>query len=498
LKKYNIPAATLMTAMAVLAVLAISCVSTPTATKAPEWTLTTPAPDTTNTYFVASSSDSKGDTALATEDAAISLISQITRYMGVEISVETTGVAKGTLDTYSADVTSVVKQSGSSRVSGFSIKDRFVLQDKNGMVTVYILAQYITSDLEKEKARIKALFIEKEDAVAKPEAAGDSAADSGRHFDAIKSYIEALVAASGSDIDNADIKLERNANKARTILGKIRFIKVDAPTTAGLGKDYSRPFQARLAYGEGDSAPGIPGAEIFVTYQRRQSSGRVVTKTERAMTDGKGIVSFAPPPPDFVGKATLSFALNLDSTRELLDKIPAKYEAFAEAIGDDLARRSISFDYTIASEARNVTTGLAVVELDADGKPVSTTSAQGGLLETLAKEKFKIGLAPLDGAMIASLDDAAILKAGKAQYGSGIARLIYGVARIDKAEKDGSMWQATARLSVRCVDFATGIILYSVEKTAIVVASDEAGARRNALVQVAKEAVAKDLMANLP
>jgi hypothetical protein len=498
MKMFSNRSALILVAIAMATALTLSCVSTPPAAKAPEWTMTTPAPDATNTYFVASSSDSKGDTALATDDAANSLISQITRYMGVDISVETTGVAKGTLDTYSADVTSVVKQSGTSRVSGFSIKDRFVGKDTNGMVTVYILAQYITADLEKEKARIKALFIEKQDAVAKPEAAGDAAAGAGRHFDAIKSYVEAVVAASGSDIDNADIKLERNANKARTILGKIRFIKVDAPATAGLGKDYPEPFLARLAFGEGDSAPGIPGAEVFVTYQRRQSSGRVVTKTERAMTDGKGIVSFTPPPPDFVGKATLSYALNLDSTRELLDKIPVKFAAYVEAIGDDLARRSISFEYTIASEARNVATGIAVVDLNDDGKPVSTTSAQGGLLETLAKEKFKIGLAQLDGAMVASLDDAAILKAAKAQYGSGISRLIYGVARIDKAEKDGSMWQATARLSVRCVDFATGVILYSVEKTAIVVASDEASAKRNALVQVAKDAVAKDLMANLP
>ncbi|GAB1456479.1 hypothetical protein MASR2M48_17870 [Spirochaetota bacterium] len=60
------------------------------------------------------------------------------------------------------------------------------------------------------------------------------------------------------------------------------------------------------------------------------------------------------------------------------------------------------------------------------------------------------------------------------------------------------MWQATARMTVRCVEFSTGIILYSVEKTAISVASDEASAKRAALLQVARDAVAKDLMANLP
>ena len=485
-------------AMAVAAALmGASCVSAPETAKAPEWTLSTPAPDASYTYFVGSSSDDKGDVALATEDAAIALISQITRYMGVEITVETTGEARGTLDSYTADVTSVVKQSGASRVSGFSIKDRYVVR-QGTMATVYILAQYVTADLNKEKARIAAMFKEKEDAVAKPEAAGDSAASAGRYFDAIKNYVEAVVAASGSDIANADIKLERNVNKARAVLGKLQFIKVDAPTTAGLGKDYAKPFQARLAYGEGDTAPGIPGAEVFVTYQRRQSSGRVVTRTERVLTDARGIAGFAPPPPDFVGKATLGFVLNLDSTRELLDKIPAKYAAFVEAIGDDMARRAISFEYVIASMAKTVPTGVVVIDLSDDGKPASTSIAQGGLFETLAKEKFKAGLAPLGADMVAALDDAAVLKAAKAQYGSGLSRLIYGVARVERAALDGTMWQATARMTVRCVDFATGMILYSVEKTAIVVASDEASARRSAMLQVARDAVAKDLMANLP
>ena len=178
--------------------------------------------------------------------------------------------------------------------------------------------------------------------------------------------------------------------------------------------------------------------------------------------------------------------------------LPAKYAAFADAINDDMGRRSISFEYVIASMARTVPTGVAVVDLNDEGKPASTTVAQGGLFETLAKEKFKAGLAPLDAAMVAALDDAAVLTAAKQKYGSGLARLIYGVARIDGVTKDGSMWQATARMTVRCVEFASGAILYSTEKTAIVVASDEASARRSALLQVGRDAVAKDLMANLP
>ncbi|GAB1431427.1 hypothetical protein MASR2M29_00520 [Spirochaetota bacterium] len=478
----------------------ISCVSGPAPAEqksAPEWILRTPAPDATYSYFVASSSDANGDTALATEDAAVSLISQITRYMGVDISVATTGEAKGTIDSYSAEVKSVVKQTGASKLSGFTIKDRYVVKEGK-MVTVYVLAQYITSDLNKEKARIAAVFKEKEDAVAKPELAGDSAASQGRAFDAIKFYIEAAVAASGSGIDNADIKMERNVNKARALLGKLRFVRIDAPSSANLAQNYPKPFMAKLVFGESDTAPGIPGAEAYVSFQRRQTSGRVISRTERVMTDSSGVISFSPPPPDFVGKATLKFSLNLDSARDLLDKMPDKFAAYVDAISEDMSRRSLDFDYTIVSMAKTVPTGVVIIDLDKDGKAAGSSTAQGGLFEAIAKEKFKVGLAPIDASLVISMNDSQILKVAKAQYGSNLQRLIYGIAKPVSAEKDGSMWQAQASVSVRCIDFATGMILYSGEKTAIAVAADEASARKAALLQAARDAIAKDLMANLP
>jgi hypothetical protein len=48
------------------------------------------------------------------------------------------------------------------------------------------------------------------------------------------------------------------------------------------------------------------------------------------------------------------------------------------------------------------------------------------------------------------------------------------------------------------VDLRTGQVLYSGEKSAISVAADEAGAKRAAIVQVSREVIGKDLLANLP
>lgn len=481
-----------------IALVCAGCVSSPAQkAPAPAWVLSTPAPDATYTYFVASSSDERGDAALATEDAAAALISQITRFMGVTVTVETTGIARGSLDEYSAEVTSVVRQQGTSRIAGFSVKDRYESRE-GSRITVYILAQYVTADLNREKARIAALFREREDAVSRPEAAGDAAVAAGRAFDAIKSYVEAAVAASGSDIDNADVKMERNVNKARTVLGRLRFVRVDAPSVAALGRPFPKPFQAKLVYGEGDAAPGVPGAEVFMVYQTRNAAGRTLTRTERGLTDANGVVSFAPPPPDFVGRASFTFRLSFDALRDLMDRIPVRYDAYVQALADDMGRRLLSFDYSVTSAAKDVATGVVVIDLAGEGAAATTSVAQGALFEVLAREKFKAGLAPLDAALIISGDDARIIEAARRQYSPALGRVIYGTALVTQAAKDGTMWTASARMSVKVVDLANGMVLYATEKLAMAVGADEAAARRAALQQVAREAVAKDLMTNLP
>jgi hypothetical protein len=487
-----------MSAFLLLPLFILSCVSEPKQASAPAWVLNPPPPDGDYTYFVGYSSAGGGDIAKATDDATANLVASIMNYIGTRITVDSTATAKASLESYQADIVQSVRSESAGRLTGFMVKERFQAPGPNSSITMYILAAYQTKELEKEKARIAALFREREDAVAKPEAAGDAAVSAGRWFDAVKSYVEAAVAASGSDIDNADVKMERTINKARAVLAKLRFVRVDGPATAALGKAYPKPFQARLVYGEGDAAPGIPGAEVAMVYQTRNAAGRILTRTERGLTDARGVVSFSPPPPDFVGKASFSYRLNFDSLRDLMDRIPLKYDAYAQALADDMGRRILSFDYTITSAAKDIATGVVVIDLLDDGKQAGTVIAQGGLFETLAKEKFKAGLAPIDPAVLISGDDARILALAKRDYGSALGRIIYGSAKIESAVKDGSMWQASARMSVKCVDLATGIILYATEKTAIAVASDEAGARRAALQQVARENIAKDLMVNLP
>lgn len=464
----------------------------------PDWVLSTPKADSTNTYFVGQAPAPGGDLATGTDDAAANLIAGIMQYIGVKVSVDTSATARASLDAYSADIRQTVKTQSNNRLSGFQIKEKYVYADKkSGAKTVYVLAAYATADLEKEKARIQALFKEREDAVAKPEAAGQALLGSGRYYEAAQKFIEAAVAASGSDIDNADVKMERNAAAARNALAKLRFVKGGEAYKAFLGKAFERPFELKLVAGEGDGAPGVPGAKLLVSYQRKQGS-RTVSKTESAVTDGSGRLSYAPPAPDFVGKAKLLVRLDFQSSLDLLDSLPASYAAYRDALEEEIQSKYVEIAYEVSSAARGVPTALALVDLDDSGAVASGARTEAGLLEALSREKFDVRSSGLDAALVAGMDDAAIAAAGKAAPGKKFLRLVYGAAKITGVRKDGSTYLADAKASVKAVDLTSGSLLYSAEKTATGLGADEASARAAAYRELGLNAIGKDLLSSLP
>jgi hypothetical protein len=466
--------------------------------KAPEWIFESPKPDATNTYFVGYSSSESGDAAAAANDAATSLIASITQYLGVKLTATTDAQAKATLDSYSASIKSTVTSSSTNQVAGFVVKERFVQkakERKSKRVTVYILASYVTSDLEREKSRILKAFQEKIDAVARPEAEGRALEQDGRVYEAVRKYVEAAVAASGADIDNPDIKLERNMNNARTALARLRF---DASASAGykglVGAAFPKPFAARLVSGEGAGAPGVPGAIVLLSYQRK-SGTRTVSKTESVMTDSSGSISFTPPPPDFVGKAKFGLRLDFQSTIDLLGKLPEKHAALRDSLEDEMRAKYADIPYEVSSGAKSVPMAVAIADLDENGAPVSGTKAQAGLLEVLLREKFAVKGVPIAADKIASMDEAEIAKAAKAA--GAFERVAFGTASVESVRKDGMSYLATGKVVVKVLDIASGSVLYQAERGATGIGDDEKAARAAAYREMGRGAIGQDLLANL-
>lgn len=477
--------------IATLAVLA-SCAATP---KVPDWVLSNPPPDSSNTYFVGQASGK--DTASAANDAAADLIARIMQYIGVTVKVNSSATAKASLDAYSAEIRQTVETQSSNRLSGFQVKQKYVRTDpKTGIVTVYILASYATSDLNREKKRIQDLFQEKIDAVARPEAEGDELAGLNSPLKAAMKYIEAMSAASGSDIENADIKLERNAKKAREQISRIALIIEPAGTLAGtLGLSAPR-ISIRLVADKALSASPIPDAQITVSYPRKLSSGRMGSKTETLVTDRTGVAQLQLPLPDFVGKGIISAQLDLSSSLALLDNLPKKFEPLRASIEDEIASRTASVSYAVSSNAKHVPTAVALLETTETGKPAGTSFAQSGVLEVLSKEGFSLQTLTIPSEFFAA--DQLLVDTARKAVQPGVQRLIYGIVRIDNARAENNMFIASASGQVTVIDLASSQVLYKTSKSWQAIGTSESAARQNVLRELGSKIFGPDILANLP
>jgi hypothetical protein len=392
-----------------------------------------------------------------------------------------------------------VETQSTNRLSGFKVSQKYLRTDSaSGKVTVYILASYLTADLNKEKARIAALFQEKADAVAKPEAEGDALAASGRVLEAAGRYIQAMVAASGSEVENAEIKLERNADKARLQIASLSFVfPRGQELKASLGKVPAQPFELKLvAVSGGQGSAPVPGASIAFSYPRKLPNGKLGTKTETLVTDLDGNIRFSLPAPDFVGRGRISAQLDLSSSLDLLDRLPKKYDALLSAIEDEIRGKTAEVSYVVTSQATLVPLVLFVVDMDEKGFISRQGAVQAGLMETLAAQGFSVRTADIDPDLVSASAEQ-LIGLARSSLPAGSGRLAFGSGKVLSVRKEGAFFVASASGSLKVVDLTTGQLLYAAEKAWQTMASDEAMARRNALRELGSQVFGKELISSL-
>lgn len=342
--------------LALVAALALSCASAPSV---PEWVRKTPPPDGRYTYFTGASS--APDSATAFNDATSSLVAGIVQYMSLSVSVTSSTEARASIDEYQAQITQTVRTESKGRLVGFEVVEKYIRREpKTGRYTVHILARYETKELLKEKARIEALFQESLDAVAAPEARGDAAAAEGRLFDAIRAYAEAMSAAAASAIENAQLKLERNAKKASALAATLRLTRTSEQNASIGVAGHLPPFTVKLVTNRGGKEEGVPGAPLIVTYPRRLPSGRTGTGTARVFTDEGGTATFEVPAIDIVGNYRVTLQLDFASISDLLWSLPSRALPYIDALENELSGIVVYIPYRVTSGAEDIpTTGAA-------------------------------------------------------------------------------------------------------------------------------------------
>lgn len=485
-----------LAAMALVAACVLGFTGCATAPQVPGWALKTPDPDSADTFFTGTGSGRTPAEALS--NATNNLVASVMQYMGTSVNVQTTATAKASLDQYQADLTQVVSTEASGRLAGFRVKDKKLVQDgKTGTTQAFILAAYLTPELEKEKKRIADLSKERIDAVAVPEAAGDSLLAQGQLTEAVRKFLEAAVAATAPGVDNGRQKVERNIAKARAAVAAVS-LTLEGPRSGRAGVAPQSGFAVTAAI-EG-SWGRRPAASTMITLSlpRLLASGRLGSRSESIATDSAGRIAYPAPVPDFVGTGKVSASLDLASAMELAYSLPKDYSALVTALESDIGAARADLEWKVVSAAQGIPLLVAVQELDDRGLPFAGRPGSNGLQDALRAEGFSVSQASLPEDAIAAQDDARVLQAARASVpAEGPHRVTYGLFRVDSVVRDGSNFIATASGSLRTLDIRTGAQLHSMTRSAQAAGSDAAGAARAALTALGKQVLARELATSL-
>ncbi|MFW6214916.1 MAG: hypothetical protein ACOC45_03105 [Alkalispirochaetaceae bacterium] len=423
----------------------------------PEWVVDPPESTAQLEYFLGSASSAEGDVAAAEEQAVADLLAEITRYMGVRVTSESTAEARASLDDFETDVTQIVRQESDARVEGLRVEDRYV-ERSGDRATVYILASYEQAALAAERARIAALFQERVDAIAVPESQARSLEDQGAYLEAALRYIEAASAAAGSTLENAEIRFERNITAARSIVSELTLEKENDNLSTNVNTPFDDPFLTRVTV----AGRPLPEAELLVSYKVLRSNGRTGVATARVRTDSRGVAAFDHPVPQFVGDETLSVGLDLNAYLTPLETAPSRFQGQVDSLLDILASKRVLFRYSVESGAGDVPTAIAILATDIAGNPIDDRATESGLLQRLSNEDFDIRLLSISREELAELDQSAVIDRVREAAGEDVQRVIFGVVGIDEfEERDGIIVRVSG--SVTAVRLADGAVLASAE-----------------------------------
>lgn len=445
-----------------LLIIAISCQSQGGVGKEepPDWVLNPPLGDDNYEYFIGYASDNSGDRAKAEDLATSTLISEIVRFMGVEISADSTAEVKAGFDELETSIKQTVKQSTDARVSGFKVIDRYWYKDENG-ITVYILARYEKKELLKEKSRLEALFKERYDAIAVPEGEGDSLINSGRYFEAAASYLDASRAAAESSLKNKEIRFNRNLDKAINAISGLEIEKINDNLTAMIGKAFTEKFTGRVVNKIGSSQEGVPNVQIRISYKATSPSGKTRVMTDSILTDANGYFSFSITNPGAPGTGEIIARLDLSSKMDLFDSLPSQYSDKIDELNQLLLSKETRFNYFVDSESRKIPTAVVIAEMDAAGNLLGSQRTLSAFTGSLSDQGYALEKqSGLTNLLISSGEDAVI----KNVKNSGkVKRIIIGTAKLDEFSKDGNNVIVKVRGAIKVYDLETGRLIASVE-----------------------------------
>ena len=429
--------------------------------KKPEWVENPPASSDNTVYFTGSgTADEEKGLAHAERNAVESVIDSIIDRLGVRVDDSTTIKAQDTLNKYISRLKEALSTAVDETGSAVYIADRYI-EKKDNTITVFLLAAYNRGALQKERETVWKVFFEHEEAVVKVEQKGNALYKEGYFYQAAVAYLEAAAQAFTSSIHNSDLVVRTNLRKAADSVRRIEITTENNNLATKVGVPFQSPFLAKVTNGRNGPDSALAEMPIVVTYRKLSDDGELETVREYIQTSAQGIAAFYRPAPHFVGSEMLTMQIDLSMHLEPLQGLTGGLAGEIAALEEVVRSKEVVFQYTSLSRAKEIPTGILIIETDRAGTPQASNDAAVGVMERLSAAGFRVELLPPSSLAVQKLDHEQIVNRAKDQFSGRIERLIYGVCGISNFSDANGMYTVEVTGTVTAVDFKTGRVVYS-------------------------------------
>jgi hypothetical protein len=284
-------------------------------------------------------------------------------------------------------------------------------------------------------------------------------------------------------------RLQEVLRKIEPVVDSILVEAASVPPETAPDVAFKKPFSVRVSLKTPEGKRPLSGFRLAVSYPSIAEDGTRSIATASVLSDATGLASFVAPVPPSTGLSRVLFAADFASDDPLL----------AKAVESRRAALSVSCEHRVGPREKRAPTTISILDYDKNGKPVlgGNPTATTLLKPLVQKGLTRIGMADFPH-QLASGDEAALIKAAKAQFQGGVQRFIYGTGRIERLERgDDGVWRCTFVVQASVWDFAADRKAFSTEIRYEAEGPTEAAALDAARKKVAGELLVNELYYNL-
>lgn len=302
-------------------------------------------------------------------------------------------------------------------------------------------------------------------------------------FDSLRDVLDGMPA--------GNTKIQEVRTKIEKAFDSIVFESVSGPAETVAGTAFKKDFTARVSViAQGVKKP-LSGLACVVQYPSFSEDGVKITASQTINAGVDGLVVFTPPVPSVSGKNKLVISADFAT------KDSAMQESIAAR--KEKGQLAVAFPHVTGTNAKRLATTISILDYDKNGKAqLAGNLSATTLLKPLVQKGFnRIGMADFPN-QLASGDEAVLIKAAKAMFGTGVQRFIFGTTRVESlVQGEDLLWSCTFVCQISVWDFTFGTKVYATEMKTTQTGKTEAAALDAARKKVCADLLVSDLYYNM-